>query len=477
MKKLFNFAALLGIALAGCTLAPKYHRPAAPVSDGWPDYSATNNAAASSNTVAGIGWREFFNDPRLQQLVGIALTNNRDLRVAVLNVELSQAQYRVTRATLYPQVDATGSYTRQRSPGYLLFPGENVVNSQYSATVGTTAYELDLFGRVRSLKKQALENYFASEEARRSAQLALVAAVATEYLTELENDEQLAIARQTLETVQSAYDLNRQSYEAGNASELDVRSAEAQVQTAKVSIASYQLQRNAAENALVLLLGGPLPANLPAGQPLNEEKILADLPAGLPSELLQRRPDILEAEHQLEAANANIGAARAAFFPSISITASAGFSSDQLAHLFTGGSWTWLFNPQINLPIFTGGLNKVNLDIATVEKNINIANYEKAIQTAFREVADALSAKSLVAQEITGQEALVQAEQTRYDLANARYRNGIDNYLIVLLAQQDLYIAQQNLVVLRFSRLSNLVTLYQALGGGWHENTAQRSSQ
>ena len=280
MKKLFNFAALLGIALAGCTLAPRYHRPAAPVSDGWPDYSATNNAAASSNAVAGIGWREFFNDPRLQQLVGIALTNNRDLRVAVLNVELSQAQYRVTRATLYPQVDATGSYTRQRSPGYLLFPGESAVNSQYSATVGTTAYELDLFGRVRSLKKQALENYFATEEARHSAQLALVATVATEYLTELENDEQLAIARQTLETVQSAYDLNRQSYEAGNASELDVRSAEAQVQTAKVSIAGYQLQRNAAENALVLLLGGPLPTNLPAGQPLNGEKILADLPAG-----------------------------------------------------------------------------------------------------------------------------------------------------------------------------------------------------
>jgi multidrug efflux system outer membrane protein len=473
MKNLVKFAALLGMALAGCTLAPKYHRPAAPVSDRWPDYSTTNNAAASSNAVAGIGWREFFHDPRLQQLVGIALTNNRDLRVAVLNVELSQAQYRVTRATLYPQVDATGSYTRQRSPSYLLFPGESVVNSQYSAGVGTTAYELDLFGRVRSLKKQALENYFATEEARRNAQLALVAAVATEYLTELENDEQMAIARQTLEAVQSAYDLNRQSYEAGNASELDVRSAEAQVQTAKVSIANYQLQRNAAENALVLLLGGPLPTNLPAGQPLNGEKILADLPAGLPSELLQRRPDILEAEHQLEAANANIGAARAAFFPSISITASAGFSSAELVGLFTGSSGTWLFNPQITLPIFTGGLNKANLDIANVEKNIDIANYEKAIQTAFREVADALSAKNLVAQEITGQEALVQAEQIRYDLANARYRNGIDNYLIVLLAQQDLYIAQQNLVMLRFSRLSNLVTLYQALGGGWHENTAQ----
>ncbi len=473
MKKLLTLAAWLGLTVAGCTLAPKYHRPPPPVSAAWPDYAATNSSSATNNGAAALGWHEFFSDPQLQQLVGIALTNNRDLRMAVLNVQVSQAQYRVTRATLVPQVNANGNYVRQRSPSYLLFPGESVVNSQYNANIGTTAYELDLFGRVQSLTKQAFENYLATTEARRNAQIALVATVATEYLTLLENDEQLAIARQTLESVQAAYDLNKKSYDVGNTSELDVRSAEAQVQAAKVSIANYQLQRNAAQDALVLLLGEPMPTNLPAGQPLNGEGILTDLPAGLPSELLVRRPDILQAEHQLEAANANIGAARAAFFPSISITANAGFSSDQLAKLFEGGSFTWLVNPQITVPIFTAGLNKANLDIANLEKDINIANYEKSIQTAFREVADGLSAKRFLADEIAEQEKLVQAQQGRFDLANARYRNGVDNYLTVLLAQQDLYTAQQNLVSLRFARLSNLVTLYQALGGGWVENAAR----
>ncbi len=473
MKKLLTFAALTGLAVAGCTLAPKYQRPAAPVAQTWPENPAAANSSNTTNAAADIGWREFFNDPRLQQLAGIALTNNRDLRVAVLNVQVAQAQYRVTRATLVPQVNATGSYIRQRSPGYLLFPGESVVNSQYNANLGTTSYELDLFGRVQSLTKQASENYLATTESRRNAQIALIATVATEYLTVLENDEQLAIARQTLDSVQSAYDLNRQSYEVGSASELDVRSAEAQVQTATVSIANYQLQRSAAQDALVLLLGQPMPTNLPPGQPLNGETILTDLPPGLPSELLQRRPDILEAEHQLEAANANIGAARAAFFPSISVTANAGFSSDQLSKLFEGGSFTWLVNPQITVPIFTAGLNKANLDIANLEKDINVANYEKSIQTAFREVADGLSAKRLLADEIAGQEKLVQAQQGRFDLANARYRNGVDNYLTVLLAQEDLYSAQQNLVTLRYSRLANLVTLYQALGGGWQENSGK----
>jgi multidrug efflux system outer membrane protein len=314
-----------------------------------------------------------------------------------------------------------------------------------------------------------LENYFATAEARRNAHISLVAEIADQYLNELELDDQLAVARQTLASVQSAYDLNKQSYDAGNISELDLRTAEAQVETAKVSIASYEQQRNQANNALVLLVGETLPTNLPPVQPLAAQKILADLPAGLPSDLLQRRPDILEAEHELKAANANIGAARAAFFPTIKITANAGVSSDQLAQLFASGSGTWLFNPQITLPIFEAGQNKANLDVANLNKKIEIANYEKAIQTAFREVADALTAKHFLAVQIAGQERLVAAEQSRYDLADARYRNGVDSYLTVLSAQQDLYNAQQNLVTLQFSRLSNLVSLYQALGGGWNE--------
>lgn len=473
MNKLLFSVALATLTLAGCTLAPKYQQPALPVAQTWPENSAQKNTGHATHVVADIGWREFFRDPRLQQLIGLALTNNRDLRVAILNVAVSQAQYRIQRANLLPQINATGSYTRQQTPGYLLLPGINPVNDQYTLGLGTTSYELDLFGRIRSLKAQALETYFATKEARRNAQISLVTEVAVQYLNELELDEQLAVARQTLDSVTSAYDLNQQSYDAGNISELDLRSAEGQVETAKVSIANYEQQRNQAENELVLLVGETLPTHLPPAQPLNAQKLLADLPPGLPSDLLQRRPDIIEAEHQLKAANANIGAARAAFFPSIKITADAGFSSQQLSQLFASGSGTWLFNPQITLPIFEAGQNKANLDVANLNQKIEIANYEKVIQTAFREVADALAAKAFLDEQIAGQEKLVQAEQSRYDLSDARYRNGVDNYLGVLLAQQDLYSAQQNLVTLHFSRLSNLINLYQALGGGWQEYSPQ----
>jgi outer membrane protein, multidrug efflux system len=473
MNKISTWVAFIAVTVTGCTLAPKYHQPAAPVAQTWPENSNANNHSANTNAVADIGWREFFNDARLQQLIGLALTNNRDLRVAVLNVEVAQAQYRIARSDLYPQINATGSFVREKTPGFELIPGVPSVNDEYSVGIGTASYELDLFGRVRSLKKQALENYFATGEAQRNAHILLVSEVAVQYLTSLEFDEQLAVARQTLDSVQSAYDLNKQSYDAGNISELDLRTAEAQVETAKVAIANYEQLRNQSDDALVLLLGGPIPANLPPAQSLNSEKLLTDLPPGLPSDLLQRRPDILEAEHQLEAANANIGAARAAFFPTISITANAGFSSLQLAQLFATGSGNWLFNPQITLPIFTAGQNKANLDVATLNKKIEIADYEKVIQTAFREVSDALIAKKYLDEQLDGQQQLVQAEQSRYDLSTARYRNGVDSYLTVLSAQQDLYTAQQNLVALNFSRLSNLVSLYQALGGGWQENTLQ----
>ncbi len=470
MNKFFIFAAFIGLAVTGCTLAPKYEQPALPVAPTWTGNSATNSTG-NTNAVADIGWHEFFQDARLQQLIGLALTNNRDLRVAVLNVEVAQAQYRIQRADLYPEIDASGNYIRQRSPKYQLVPGENAVNSQYSLGLGTTAYELDLFGRIRSLKAQALENYFATEAAQRSAQISLIAAVAVQYLTELEFDRQLVVSSNTLVSVQAAYDLNQQSYKVGNISELDLRTAEAQVQTAKVNISKYQQLRNQADNALVLLLGAAMPTNLPPTKSLDTEKLLTDLPPGLTSDLMQRRPDILAAEHQLKAANANIGAARAAFFPTIKITADAGVSSQQIGQLFATGSGTWLFNPQITVPIFEAGKNKANLDVANLNKNIEIATYEKAIQTAFREVADALTAKSFLDEQIDGQTKLVAAEQSRYDLSDARYRNGADNYLSVLLAQQDLYSAQQNLVTLQFSRLSNLVSLYEALGGGWNEQT------
>ncbi|HVU09336.1 MAG TPA: efflux transporter outer membrane subunit [Verrucomicrobiae bacterium] len=476
MNKIFPILALVGMTISGCTLAPQYERPAAPVSTNWPSASISGGNVSdnsATNAVADIGWREFFRDPRLQKLIELSLTNNRDLQIAALNVEQSRAQYRIERAALFPDIDASGNYIRQRTSKNLLLPGEPVLGSQYSVSLGTTAYEVDLFGRIRSLKTAALENYFATEEARKSAQIALVAEVASQYLTERAFDEELEMTRDTLDAVQNSYNLIKASYDAGVGSELDLRSAESQVESAKASAALFEQQRDQARNALVLLVGAPLPNDLPPPQSLNEQDLLTDLPPGLPSDLLQRRPDIRAAEHELKSANANIGAARAAFFPAIKITADAGFSSAQLSSLFDAGSGMWLFNPQITLPIFEGGRNKANLDVAKISKLIEVANYEKTIQTAFREVADGLTAKKFLDEQLADQTALVKAEQRRYELADARYKNGVDNYLTALTAQQDLFTSQRNQIATQLLRLSNLISLYQALGGGWRENSPQ----
>jgi outer membrane protein, multidrug efflux system len=471
MNKFFLSAALATVTLAGCTMMPKYQRPPAPVAQTWPENSATKNLANQTDVVAEIGWREFFNDPRLQKLIELSLTNNRDLRVAMLNVEQTRAQYRIQRAALIPTVSANANGSRQRVAYGVNGNGGAATFSQYSVELGIASYEVDLFGRVRSLKTAALENYFASEETRKSAQIALVAEVANQYLAERELDEQLKMTQQTLDAVQNSYNLIKASYDAGASSELDLRSAESQVETAKASAASYEQQRDQARNALVLLVGEPLPADLPTPQPLDEENLLADLPPGLPSDLLQRRPDILAAEHELKAANADIGAARAAFFPTITLTGGGGTASTALEGLFLPGSQVWNFSPQISWPVFATGTAVAELDAAKAGKLIQVADYEKAIQTAFREVADALVAKKFTDEQLTDQTALVKAEQRRYELADARYRNGVDSYLTALSAQQDLYSAQQNQIATQFARLSNLINLYQALGGGWQENS------
>lgn len=342
-----------------------------------------------------------------------------------------------------------------------------MTSDQWSASLGTTAYEVDLFGRVRSLNKQALEKYFATDEARRSEQISLVAAVATEYFTLRETEQLLELSRQTLQAVQESYDLNEAMFNAGASSALDLREAEGQVQTAKISVTTYERQKAQAENYLTLLVGQPLPADLPAPRPFTDANLLAEIPAGLPSELLEQRPDILEAEHTLKAANANIGAARAAFFPTISLTASIGSSSSQLSQLFGSGTGVWSFSPQITVPIFTGGQNLADLDAAKVSKRIEVANYEKSIQTAFREAADALVGVSSYTQQINEEAALVNAQQNRYDLATVRYRHGDDTYLNALTAQQDLFSAQQGLIQTQFNKLASQISLYQALGGGW----------
>jgi len=372
---------------------------------------------------------------------------------------------------LVPTVSLNANGSRQRVAYGYNGTGGAVTFDQYSVQLGVASYELDLFGQVRSLKTAALENYFASEETRKTAQIALVAEVASQYLEERELDEQLEMTRKTLAAVQHSYDLIKASYDVGNASELDLRTAESQVAAAKTALAADEQQRDQAENALVLLVGEPLPDDLPSPQPLNRQNLLTDLPPGLPSDLLQRRPDILAAEHELKAANADIGAARAAFFPTITLTGGGGTASTALEGLFMPGSQVWNFSPQINWPIFDAGTAWNELQAIKAGKLIQVADYEKAIQTAFREVADDLVAKKFLDEQLADQMTLVNAEQRRYDLSDARYRAGVDSYLTVLSAQQDLYSAQQNLIATRFARLSNLVGLYQSLGGGWRENS------
>ncbi len=452
----------LCLGLASCTLMPRYLRPEAPVGGHYPGGSSAKTDKVSSE----IAWRDFFADARLKKLIELALIENRDLRVAVLNVEQSRAQYRIARAGYFPTIQASGSYTRAQATS--LQPGiSSPVSTQWSASIGSAAYEVDFFGRVRSLNAQALERYLATEEGRRSAQISLVAQVATQYFTLRQLEEQLALARQTLESVQQLYGLNKSTFDAGTTTELDLRTAETQVLTARVNVLTYEREAAQAENQLVLLVGRPPPQHLPAPRALSAGNVMSGIPAGLPSDLLQQRPDILQAEHTLKAANANIGAARAAFFPVISLTGSAGSTSLELSKLFGKNTGAWSFSPQISVPIFTGGLNRANLDVAKISARIEVANYEKAIQTAFREVADSLVARGSYARQVEAQEALVKAQQRRYTLAEARYRQGVDTYLNVLSAQQDLYGAQRNLIDLRFASLSNHVTLYKALGGGW----------
>ncbi|WP_279615657.1 efflux RND transporter outer membrane subunit OprB [Burkholderia humptydooensis] len=475
-------AAVVAAALlaAGCTLAPRYERPAAPVSGAFPTdgvYAAQPGAAPGARSANGqsavdIGWREFFVDPRLQRLIEIALKNNRDLRVSVLNVEASRAQYQITRAGLFPTLDGTGTGTIQRYPAGVSTTGQPLITRTYNVGV-SASWELDLFGRVQSLKDQALAQYFATAQARKAAEISLVAQVADQYLTLLSTDDLLQITQNTLKTARASYDLTKLQFDNGTGSELDLRQAQTVVETALANQQAQARARAQALNALVLLIGEPLPDDLPAGLPLNAQNLLTDIPAGLPSDLLTRRPDIMQAEQTLRAANANIGAARAAFFPKISLTGAFGTASPTLGGLFKAGTAAWSFAPSIALPIFEGGQNIANLDLAHVQKRIEIANYEKAIQSAFREVSDGLAARGTYDQQIAALERNEHAQQRRYDLSDLRYKNGVDSYLSVLTAQTDLYSAQQQLISARLARWTNLVDLYRALGGGWIERAGE----
>ncbi|PPU19805.1 efflux transporter outer membrane subunit [Xanthomonas arboricola] len=464
--------------LSGCTLMPRYARPDAPVPERFAGTelstaSTTADAASPEQAIdiANIGWRQVFTDPALQQVIALALENNRDLRVAALNIEVARAQYRVERAALLPAVQGTGTANNARTPSELAIPGQPQVFRTYSANIGVSAYELDLFGRVRSLKEQALQQFLSTAEARRSTHISLVAEVATAYLTLAADQQLLQLAQSTLSSQGDSYRLQQRSFELGVASQLSLRQAQTTVESARVDVERYTAQVAQDRNALVLLVGTQVPAELlpqalPDGASV-DGNVLASVPAGLPSQLLQRRPDILEAERNLRAANANIGAARAAFFPSISLTASTGSSSSSLSNLFDSGTRAWSFVPTLTLPIFNAGRNRANLDMAKANRDIEVAQYEKAIQSAFREVSDALAQRETLGRQLQAQQALVDATADSYRLSQARFERGVDSYLQALDAQRALYSAQQNLITTQLSRFTNLATFYKAMGGGW----------
>lgn len=463
-------AVSLALLAAGCTLAPKYTRPAAPIPAQWPTGPAYEQAAGGANAPSGsdLEWQAFFTDPKLQQVIGRALTNNRDLRLAALNVELARALYGIQRDQLYPAVSAQAGSSKQRASADLTQANQPRTTERYDVNLGLLAWEVDFFGRIRSLKDRALQEYLASEHARRGAQTLLISSVANAYLALAADREALALAQTTLQTQQAAYNLVQHQYAVGVATELDLRQAQTPLEVARRDIAVYTQRVAQDENALNLLVGAPLPANLlPAD--LGRVRPPSDIAPGLPSDVLLRRPDVLQAEAQLLAAHADIGAARAAFFPRIALTATLGTASDELSRLFKSGAGTWSYAPQLVLPIFDARTWSA-LKASKVQQKVAVAAYERAIQNAFRDVADALAARGTVDQQVAAQQSLVHALAESHRLATARYEKGIDSYLAVLDAQRSLFAAQQTLVALRRAQVATQVNLYSALGGGGQDN-------
>jgi multidrug efflux system outer membrane protein len=472
---------LIALTLGACSLAPVYERPQAPVAAAWKSGDAGSQRAAGAaapgaagdaapSAAADIGWRDFYAEPSLRRLIDRALEHNRDLRIAILNIEAARAQYGIRRADELPTVGAGASASRQRVPADLSPTGRSTISDRYQVDIGVTAFELDFFGRVRSLGEAALAEYLATEEAARAAQIGLVAQVAGSWLAERAAAEQIALLERTIEARQRSYDLIRLRHGAGVASELELRQAEGLLEGARAELAEARRARQQARNGLELLVGAPLAdEDLADSASLARARLQAAPSAGLPSALLERRPDILAAEQRLRGANASIGAARAAFFPRIALTGGLGTASRELSGLFGGGSGIWSFVPQISLPIFDAGRNQANLDLAAVRRDIAVADYERTIQRAFREVADALAARSTIGERLRALQAQVDAAARTLELSELRYRNGVDSQLQWLEAQRSLLGAEQGLLAARAAELANRVELYKALGGGWTE--------
>jgi len=469
-------AALAVLLVQGCvSMAPQYDRPALPVAATYAAETAGPASAAPTSTPAAqVDWRDYFSDPTLQGLIGQALAHNRDLRVALLRVEEARALYGIQRADQFPTIGVQAQGTRARTPGDLNLTGRPQVASQYQAGVGMATWELDFWGRVRSLKDAALENYLASDAAARAATLSLVAQVADSYLSLRELDERLALTRATIASREESLRIFRRRYEVGSISKLDLTQVATLWQQARALGADLEQARATQAHALELLVGKPLDLPLPQAG-LDDDAVMRDLPAGLPSDLLANRPDIVAAEHQLRAANANIGAARAAFFPRISLTGAFGTASAELDGLFGSGSRAWNFTPSLDLPIFDAGRRSANLDLAEVRRDQAVAGYEQSIQSAFKDVSDALSARRWLAEQVQVLRATVAAQAERARLAKLRYDHGASPYLEVLDAQRDLLAAQQTLVQTRRALLSARVGLYAALGGGTQAPAAPSS--
>ncbi len=459
-SRFFRLATVSAAAsLAGCSFIPTYERPTAPVADHYSTLAGTT-ADSSGRIAAEIAWQDFFQDARLKRLIELSLQNNRDLRVAVLSIEQTRAQLRLRQADQLPTVNA--GITGTRGP-----VASGAITSTYSAGLSVTSYELDFFGRVRALSEAAQAQLLGTEEARRTVQISLIASVANTYLTMLADDELLRVTRETVTTRQESLRLTQLKFDNEVVSQLDLSLAQSLLEGAKASMAQAQRQRAQDENALVLLVGQSLPGDLPAGLPVTAQGLVPDLPAGVPSDLLTRRPDVRQAEQQLLANNANIGAARAAFFPRITLTGSAGVVSSDLDKLFSDGTSAWTFAPQLLLPIFDAGRNQANLESAKVARDIAVAQYEKAIQTGFREVSDALAGRATLTEQLRAQNAQLAAEQTRMRLTDLRFKNGAASAFEVLDAQRSLFGVQQTAVQVQVQQVQNLVTLYKVLGGGW----------
>lgn len=462
MFKKCALALLVASVLTGCSMAPDYVRPDAPIDSQYPTSSHSGPSAANR-----IGWQEFFRDERLKAMIAAAIENNRDLRVAALRIEEARGMYDIQWADRLPTIMHTGSTSRARTLGS---DGKTMVTGgTHQVGVGISAFEIDFFGRVKSLSDAALAKYLATEEAQRSAYISLVSEVAKTYLTERAQAEQIELARKSFESYQNSYGLMKKRLEVGIASSIELRQYETLMHTAMVTLAKHERLHAQTVNALVVLVGGKMPADLPEPHRLSESDLMMDIPEGLPSELLENRPDIRQQEQLLKAANANIGAARAAFFPRFTITGFAGSMSASFSGLFDphSGAWTWA--PQMTLPIFDTGRNIANLDVAEARKNIAVAEYEKTIQVAFREVADALSNRTWLNEQVTAQEGVLNSESDRYRLSLARLNNGIGHSLAVFDAQRQSFAAEQSLVDIRLMRMINAVELYRALGGGFYQ--------